>query len=105
MKYSVLWYLVVLFVVKESFMLIAGCVWYKKGKMLKGALLSGKICTTVLFVSLILMVLMPDLKYFTVSIIALIDTMFLIFAFVDYALAYIRNDSKFLNIGTLPENE
>ena len=105
MKYSVLWYLVALFIVKESFMLIAGYIWYRKGRMLKGALLSGKICTTVLFVSLILMVLMPDLKTFTVNIIALIDTLFLIFAFVDYALAYIRNDSNFLSVGSERENE
>ena len=52
-KYSVLWYLVGIFVIKESFQLIAGGIILRKGKMLKGALYSGKICTTILFVSLI----------------------------------------------------
>ena len=52
LKYPILWYLVALFVVKESFQLIAGGIRLRKGRMLKGALLSGKICTTVLFLSL-----------------------------------------------------
>lgn len=76
-------------------MLIAGGISYKKGRMLKGALMSGKVCTTVLFVSLILMVLLPELSTFTVNTIAVIDTFFMLFAFADYALAYFRNDSKF----------
>lgn len=97
-KYSVLWYLVALFVAKESFMLIAGGIRFKKGRMLKGALMSGKVCTTVLFVSLILLVLLPELQTFTINIIALIDTLFMFFAFADYVLAYIRFDSKFQSI-------
>lgn len=98
LKYPVLWYLVVLFVIKEGFMLIAGGLRLKKGKMLKGALMSGKVCTTVLFISLILMVLLPDLSNFTVNTIAVVDTLFMLFAFADYALAYFRNDTKFQSI-------
>ena len=98
LKYPVLWYLVVLFVIKEGFMLIAGGLRLKKGKMLKGALMSGKVCTTVLFISLILMVLLPNLNNFTVNTIAVIDTLFMLFAFADYALAYFRNDTKFQSI-------
>lgn len=98
LKYSVLWYLVALFVVKESFMLIAGSIRYKKGRMLKGALMSGKVCTTILFVSLILLVLLPELPGFYINIIALIDTLFMFFAFADYVLAYLRFDNKFQSI-------
>lgn len=104
LKYPVLWYLVGLFVVKESFQLIAGGLRLKKGKMLKGALLSGKICTTVLFVSLILMVLLPNLSNFAVNTIAVIDTLFMLFAFADYALAYFRNDTKFQTIDSSDNN-
>ena len=45
-KHPILWALVGLFVVKEGFQLIAGGLWLRKGRMLKGALMSGKICTT-----------------------------------------------------------
>ena len=92
------------FVIKESFMLIAGGIRLKKGKVLKGALLSGKICTTVLFVSLILMVLLPNLSSFAVNTIAIVDTLFMLFAFADYALAYLRNDTKFQSLNANENN-
>ena len=92
---TLLWYLIGLFVLKESFQLIAGSLRLRKGIMLKGALLSGKICTTILFVSLILMVMMPDMPLQTINIITIIDALFLLIAFVHYMVAYYCMDSKF----------
>lgn len=92
---ALLWYLIGLFVLKESFQLIAGSLRLRKGIMLKGALLSGKICTTILFVSLILMVMMPDMPLKTINIITIIDALFLLIAFVHYVVAYYCMDSKF----------
>lgn len=97
-KYSVLWYLVGIFVIKESFQLIAGGIILRKGKMLKGALYSGKICTTILFVSLILMVMLPNLSEKAVNIIALVDAVFMLIAFADYAIAYFFKDNKFQSV-------
>ena len=95
MKYTVLWYLVGFFTLKESFQLIAGGINYKKGRMLKGALISGKICTTILFISLILMVMLPGLSQQTVKIIALIDGVFMLVAFSEYVITYLFMDDKF----------
>lgn len=92
---SLLWYLIGLFVLKEGFQLIAGSLRLRKGIMLKGALLSGKICTTILFVSLILMVMMPDMPLKTINLITIIDAVFLLIAFVHYVVAYYCMDSKF----------
>ena len=94
-QYSILWYLVGLFVIKESFQLIAGGILYRKGMILKGALWGGKICTTVLFLSLIVMVMMPNLKFQTVQIIFWTDLLFLLIAFADYVIAYFFQPSKF----------
>ncbi len=94
-KYSILWYLVGLFILKESFQLIAGGINLRKGKMLKGALISGKICTTILFVSLIVMVMLPNLSLKAVNIIAIVDGLFMLIAFIDYVVAYFFRDSKF----------
>ena len=98
-KYNVLLYLVALFVLKESFQLIAGGINLKKGKMLKGALISGKICTTILFVSLILMVMLPGMEQKTVEIITIVDGVFMLVAFAEYVLTYIfmntKKDTKF----------
>ena len=59
-RQNVLWVLVCLFFVKESFQLIAGIIAFRHGKMLTGAHISGKICTTVLFISLIVLVMIPS---------------------------------------------
>lgn len=84
----VIWTLVILFVIKESFQLIAGLLTLRKGKMLTGALISGKICTTVLFVSLIVLVMLPELSKNAVFIITAIDCAALIIAFIGYARTY-----------------
>ncbi len=84
----ILWVLICLFVVKESFQLIAGLFTLRKGKMLKGALLSGKISTAVLFVSLIVMVLLPDLDSTIVYAITALDCIVLLISFISYARVY-----------------
>jgi len=98
MRYKVLQYVMGLFILKESFQLIAGGLCLRKKKMLKGALISGKICTTVLFISLILMVMLPELSNQVVNTIAIIDTVFLLAAFVEYIAAYFFMDSKFQSL-------
>ena len=96
--YPVLWGLAILFVIKEGFQLIAGLVMFRKGKMLIGALLSGKICTTVLFLSLIIMVLVPQLPEQAVNIITLVDAIFMGIAFIHYAITYYKKTPMIQNI-------
>ena len=97
-KYHFLRYLVFLFVLKESFQLVAGCLRLRKGKMLKGALFSGKICTTVLFISLILMVMLPDLPLEVINIIETVDAVFMLISLMDYIIAYFFVESRFQSI-------
>ena len=94
-KYPVLLFLVVLFFIKELFQLIAGIINLRKGKMLKGALLTGKICTTVLFVSLILMVMLPQLSYNTVILLTVVDIFVLLVSFTDYLCTYLFSQKRF----------
>lgn len=92
--YPVLNPVLVLFVVKEAFQLIAVIVNLRKGKVLPGALMAGKICTTVLFVSLIFLVLFPDLNHWIVDLVALLNIGFLSFSFISYILAYYGKNKK-----------
>ena len=93
-NYPVLRLVLVLFVIKEGFQGIVGLVNLQKGKMLPGALMAGKVCTTVLFVSLIILVLIPDLKSWIVVLIATVDFAFLSFAFITYIFAYFGKNTK-----------
>lgn len=104
LKHPILWYLVGLFVIKESFQLIAGGINLKRGRMLKGALLSGKICTTVLFISLILMVMLPKLDYAAIQIITVTDIIFMLVSFGNYLFTYFTRENKFQTIDN-PKNE
>ena len=87
-RYTVLIPLVVLFFVKELFQLIAGIFTLRKGKMLTGALITGKVSTAVLFVSLIVLVMFPDINPMAVTIIAWVDFALLAIAFLHYAITY-----------------
>ena len=94
LKYPALRFVLVLFVAKEAFQLIAMIVSYLHGKVLPGAQLPGKVCTVVLFVSLIAMVLFPDMNPRLVEAIALVDAVFLGISFLSYIFAYYGKHSK-----------
>ena len=98
LKYPVLYPVLGLFVIKELFQLVLGVVFLRKGKMLPGALMAGKVCTTILFVSLIALVLMPNIPPVAVKAIAVIDALFLIISFVSYAMAYFGKNVKVQDI-------
>lgn len=93
-RYPVLRTVLLLFVAKESFQLIAMILNWRKGKVLPGALFAGKLCTTILFASLILLVLVPDISETFVRIIALVDFGFLAFSFISYIFAYYGKHTK-----------
>ena len=91
-------FLLVVFLIKEFWQLFVMIAAMRRGKALNGALMSGKISTTVLFVSLILMVLLPDLPAPLVSAISLVCLVFLLFAFGDYILAYFGKNKKIYDL-------
>lgn len=95
MKHDIIWYMVALFFIKELFQLIAGLVTIRNGKMLRGALITGKVCTTILFISLIIMVLMPALPEKIITIITIIDIGFLLISFIDYIATYLFFTKRF----------
>lgn len=94
LKYPVLVPVLALFVVKEVFQLVLGAVYLVRGQMLPGALMAGKICTTVLFVSLITLVLFPSLHPAAVELVAVTDGFFLLVSFVSYVFAYFGKHSR-----------
>ena len=94
LKYPVLVPVLALFVVKEVFQLVLGAVYLVRGQMLPGALMAGKICTTVLFVSLITLVLFPCLHPAAVELVAMTDGFFLLVSFVSYVFAYFGKHSR-----------
>ena len=93
-RYPILYPVLVLFLTKEFFQLFVAIFHIRKGKALPGALMAGKVCTTVMFTSLIALVLFPDLNEITVDLIVLTDAVFLLISFISYILAYFGKNKK-----------
>ena len=93
LRYPILLPVLVLFVIKELFQIVLGAVNLFRGRMLPGALMAGKVCTTVLFVSFIALVLFPNMDSSWINGIALLDAAFLAFSFGSYIHAYFGKNS------------
>ena len=104
LKYPALIPLMILFVIKELFQLIAGYLTMRKGRMLTGALLTGKISTAVLFISLILLVMFPHLELMYIRMITFVDSILLLISFVHYAITYFTHSAMIQSLET-SENE
>lgn len=106
-QFPVVWIMVCLIFVKEIFQLVAGIIAFRKGKMLTGALMAGKVCTAILFLSLIVMVLTPPqvLTNQIVSIVTIIDVVFLLISFTSYALAYYKHSPMIQDLPTQDSKE
>lgn len=93
-RYPILLAVMYLFVIKESFQLFSGILALSHGKTLEGALFAGKICTCVMFVSLIILVIFPDLPAPAVNLLAVSDICSLLYSFFNYYLAYYGKNPK-----------
>lgn len=89
-RYPILGQLLGLAVLKEATQLLASISCYvRKKKILNGALLSGKISTTLLFVSLIALVYFPQIPDPVIPLIVIVDGSALTFAFTDYLSVFL----------------
>lgn len=87
-RYPVLRYVLGLFFIKEAFQLIAGCLYLKKGNQVQGAFFAGKVCTTVLFISMILLMVFPFMPAWGVNLLAGICILAMLAAFWEYIQFY-----------------
>lgn len=86
--------MLVFFLIKEFFQLFAMIIALRHGKALNGALNIGKICTTVLFASLTLMILCPQLSERVTDGLTVLCSVFLALSFAEYARAYFGKNTK-----------
>ena len=85
--------LLLFFVVKEGFMFVMGCRLLRQKKILDGALMTGKVCTTVLFLGMIALVVFPKMPAPGVAVIVSVCAVFMAVSLVSYILCYVKNSS------------
>lgn len=91
-------FLLVIFLIKEFWQLFVMIAAMRRGKALNGALMSGKVSTTVLFLGLGLIFLFPNMAERTVNRICLVCLAFLLYAFADYAQAYFGKNKRIYDL-------
>jgi cardiolipin synthase len=89
LKIKWMFLLLILFIVMQLFMLIAGIVMLKKGKKLNGAKWFGKVSTTVFYGTMLFLVALPTLNTTVTNILMLICGAFLLLSFVLYIKEYV----------------
>ncbi|HCR40121.1 MAG TPA: CDP-diacylglycerol--glycerol-3-phosphate 3-phosphatidyltransferase [Lachnospiraceae bacterium] len=89
LKIKWMFLLLILFIVMQLFMLIAGIVMLKKGKKLLGAKWFGKVSTTVFYGTMLFLVALPTLNTTVTNILMLICGAFLLLSFVLYIKEYV----------------
>jgi len=94
LKHPVLLPVIVLLLTKELFQIIGAVILLRSGMPFPSAMPAGKISTIVLFTSLITLVIFPQIPKWGVCIIALTDSVFLLFAFITYYGAFFENHKR-----------
>jgi cardiolipin synthase len=81
--------LLILFVIMQLFLLVAGLVMLKKGSKLSGAKWFGKVSTTVFYAVMLVLVSVPTLDSSVANILMLVCGAFLFLSFTLYIREYI----------------
>lgn len=81
--------LLILFVVMQLFLLVAGIVMLKKGTKLNGAKWFGKVSTTVFYATMLVLVAVPTLKVGITNILMMVCGAFLLLSFLMYINEYV----------------
>lgn len=97
-RYNSMWILFAFFVIKEGFMTVMGIINIRKGKILNGAKFSGKICTTVLFICMSVLIFFPSLSQKGVNSLIIISAFFMLFSFMSYISFYIKHSDKLVSL-------
>lgn len=90
LRYSQILILVALFVIKEGYMGIMGIIKLRSGKKLDGAMWFGKLCTAVLFVTIFLLLLIPDMPLAIVNFFVVVCSIVMILALILYIPVFQR---------------
>lgn len=94
-RFTWMWLLVLVFLVKEGFMIIAGMLLLRKHKKLDGAMWYGKISTFVFYIVMIILLFWPMLPMATANLLVLICTAFMFFSFIMYGLVYYKMGKEY----------
>lgn len=88
-KYPFMIVLFILFLIKETFMGITGILFLRR-KEVYGALWFGKVCTSVLYAVMIILIFFPEIPPTVANTFILISILFMLYSLIRYAMVNIK---------------
>ena len=89
-KHPLMWALIGLMAVKELYMAIMGIYFLKRDMMINGAQMHGKICTTILFVGLLVLFFFYNIDEIWVNVVICIMMAAMLVSFILYIIMYTK---------------
>ena len=87
-KYKIMLPMIMLYIIKEGYMALAGMLLIKKGHKIEGAKIYGKVCTFATYLILLAILLIPNMSDGIVVRLVVINMMIMMYAFVRYIFHY-----------------
>ena len=97
LKLRWMYLLLIIFVLMQIFLLIAGIIMLKKGTKLNGAKWFGKVSTTIFYAVMLVLISNPTLQQRTANVLILTCAVFLLLSFLLYIKEYINLYQKLPN--------
>lgn len=89
-RYPAITVLLMVFLVKELIMAVVGAYMLKKGHRMNGAAMHGKICTTILDITMFILLVFPDISYMVVNILSGLCIIFILISLWKYGKTYLE---------------
>ena len=84
LKYKIVIVMIVLYIIKEGYMAIAGLCLIKRGNKIEGAMWYGKVCTFGTYVIMIALLLFPKMPVFVVNGLVIVNMVIMVFTWINY---------------------
>lgn len=89
-RYPLMSFVLLLFLVKEGYMAVMGALMLSRGRRMDGAQWCGKVCTTVLYVVMFLLILFTKIPLAAANVLMLACMGFMIYSLISYIFFYRR---------------
>lgn len=88
LKYRIVIVMILLYILKEGYMAVAGLFLMNRGHKIEGAMWYGKFCTFGTYIILIVLLLFPDMPKTFVDVLVIINMGIMVFTLGNYMMYY-----------------
>ncbi|MGN0328895.1 MAG: phospholipase D-like domain-containing protein [Lachnospira sp.] len=89
-RFPLMRYLIMVIIIRDVFLGVAGFIFLKKGKKMNGAQMHGKVATALFFILMVVLLLDSGITYFKAGLFTLVCIVAMLFSMLCYMYTYYR---------------